>query len=273
MKPLVRLTCAAVLAAGVHLAALWLIPDIMPVKSGRVRPDVKEVVVTLSCPPPAGQKSRPDRGSIAPQSQAEPETPPVKKHTPENTDTKKPEPAEKMKPGREETPPAQKKKPDSEKKSVASRRPLKERQSEKPDRKTRKISPTDTFKPGAFYDNSRSSAVKEKRASERSPEKTPAVPSSSHREIEMACPLYKSNPLPEYPRSARRRGLAGIVELMVRVDENGLPRKIRIQRSSGWKSLDRAALESVQKWRFHPGRINGDVEAMWVHIPVEFKLE
>jgi len=37
--------------------------------------------------------------------------------------------------------------------------------------------------------------------------------------------------------------------------------------------LDRAAVNSVRKWFFEPGRRGNDKMDMWVKVPVTFKLD
>jgi protein TonB len=77
---------------------------------------------------------------------------------------------------------------------------------------------------------------------------------------------------PRYPAQARRRNHQGVVLLEVRLDARGAQREIRLLRSSGFSSLDRAALEAVAEWRFHPEVINGQGVPSRVQIPVEFAL-
>lgn len=84
---------------------------------------------------------------------------------------------------------------------------------------------------------------------------------------------YLHNPLPNYPRSARRRRLEGTVLLFVCVDREGAPTRVSVRTSSGFDSLDRAALEAVNRWRFEPARRNGVATAGEVLVPVEFRLE
>ncbi len=100
-----------------------------------------------------------------------------------------------------------------------------------------------------------------------------SMDSAGQKRIHRATPLYKSNPLPRYPASARRRGFEGTVTLLVQVSEKGNPIELEVDRSSGYKSLDRRALETVKDWKFEPGRINGEPTAMDVKVPVTFRLE
>lgn len=88
-----------------------------------------------------------------------------------------------------------------------------------------------------------------------------------------ATPLYEKNPLPPYPRIARRRGQEGTVFLEVFVSEKGLVSDVRIGASSGYESLDQAAVNGVRQWLFTPGMQGGGPVSMWVNVPVRFKLE
>ena len=56
------------------------------------------------------------------------------------------------------------------------------------------------------------------------------------------------------------------------VDVHGMPRNIRIQRSSGFSELDKAALEAVQHWTFKPELKYGMPTEAEVTIPVSFNL-
>ena len=88
-----------------------------------------------------------------------------------------------------------------------------------------------------------------------------------------AVPLYKVNPLPEYPRIARKRGYQGTVVLEVLVDQNGRVGDLRLFTSSGYSILDRKAMASVKRWLFEPG-MKGDKKVdMWVRVPVRFELK
>ena len=77
---------------------------------------------------------------------------------------------------------------------------------------------------------------------------------------------------PEYPVESRRRGEQGTVLLRVRVGRDGLPIEIDVERSSGYRQLDRAAREAVLRWRFRPVQINGvHVEARGL-VPIRFNV-
>jgi periplasmic protein TonB len=83
---------------------------------------------------------------------------------------------------------------------------------------------------------------------------------------------YESVTEVRYPMDSRRRGEHGTVVLRVLVGRDGLPLDIAVERSSGYRSLDRAARESVQRWRFRPVQVNGvSVQATGL-VPVKFDI-
>ena len=88
-----------------------------------------------------------------------------------------------------------------------------------------------------------------------------------------ATPLYRRNPVPEYPLIARKRGYQGTVVLEVLVDREGKVKDLTLSASSGYSVLDQAALTSVKAWLFDPGTRGGDKVEMWVKVPVRFQLE
>jgi len=83
---------------------------------------------------------------------------------------------------------------------------------------------------------------------------------------------YANNPKPDYPDKARREGREGTVLLKVLVDEEGRSKSLEVNRSSGFEPLDKAALETVRFWRFHPARHGDQRVATWVNVPIVFRL-
>ena len=80
------------------------------------------------------------------------------------------------------------------------------------------------------------------------------------------------NPKPEYPFVARNRGYQGRVVVQVDVLPDGTAGSVELTSSSGYDSLDAAALRTVRHWRFVPARRNGRPVAAAVTVPVLFKL-
>ena len=91
--------------------------------------------------------------------------------------------------------------------------------------------------------------------------------------VRQAAPLYRLNPIPEYPMIARKRGYQGTVILEVLVSREGRVEDASLSTSSGYSVLDQAALTSVKTWRFDPGTRGGEKVDMWVKVPVRFQLE
>ena len=84
---------------------------------------------------------------------------------------------------------------------------------------------------------------------------------------------YLNNPKPAYPALSRRLGEQGRAVVRVLIGADGLPQKAELYASSGFERLDRAALDTVMRWRYVPGK-RGDVpEAMWFNVPLNFVLE
>lgn len=82
-----------------------------------------------------------------------------------------------------------------------------------------------------------------------------------------------SSPAPIYPPRARRAGLQGEVVLRIRVGADGLPREVRVIRSSGHAELDRAAQRQVMaRWRFEAPQVDGRSIEAWGDVPVRFSL-
>ena len=84
---------------------------------------------------------------------------------------------------------------------------------------------------------------------------------------------YLNNPAPAYPRMSKRLGEQGTVIVRVFIGLLGSAEKAEIRQSSGYDRLDAAALETVQRWRYVPGKRHGNPEAMWFNVPVRFVLE
>ncbi|NTV09470.1 MAG: energy transducer TonB [Zoogloea sp.] len=108
-------------------------------------------------------------------------------------------------------------------------------------------------------------------ASERHPSAANAAPApTTPARFDAA---YLNNPAPVYPPLSRRLGEQGKVFLRVQVNPGGLPEEIELKTSSGSSRLDKAALETVRKWRFVPARQGDKPVTEWVLVPIVFKLE
>lgn len=75
-----------------------------------------------------------------------------------------------------------------------------------------------------------------------------------------------------YPPQALRRREEGTVTLRVYVDANGDPEIVELQRTSGSRNLDQAAIRAVRTWKFRPGMQGGRPVGGWVVVPIQFRL-
>lgn len=83
---------------------------------------------------------------------------------------------------------------------------------------------------------------------------------------------YLNNPAPRYPISAFRERAEGTVIVRAEVMPDGKSGQVVLHRSSGFKSLDDAAVSTVKKWRFKPATDGGKPVKQWVNIPITFTL-
>ena len=77
---------------------------------------------------------------------------------------------------------------------------------------------------------------------------------------------------PAYPSAPRRLGIQGTTMLRVHILADGRIGDVRVEHSAGHPDLDQAAMDAVRRWRFEPARRGADAVAMWVLLPVEFRL-
>lgn len=76
---------------------------------------------------------------------------------------------------------------------------------------------------------------------------------------------------PEFSESARVEKFQGVVVLMLVVDKEGMPGRIRIEHPLGY-GLDAKAVEAVQNWKFVPAQKDGVPVNVEIAVEVEFQL-
>ena len=101
----------------------------------------------------------------------------------------------------------------------------------------------------------------------------PTPPAPPRIELPSSDAEYLQNPKPSYPSLSKRLGEQGTVLIQVLIGVDGNAQKGEIKKSSGFDRLDQAALTTVLKWRYVPGKRAGVVEAMWFTVPIAFALE
>lgn len=77
---------------------------------------------------------------------------------------------------------------------------------------------------------------------------------------------------PDYPRSARNAGHEGTVWVQCLVDKQGKVQEARVLHSSGYESLDKAALKAARKCEFSPGMQDGKPVLCWLSFKYDFYL-
>lgn len=78
---------------------------------------------------------------------------------------------------------------------------------------------------------------------------------------------------PEYPARAARNNESGTVTLALLIGTDGRVANARVQKSSGSRDLDKAALNALSMCQFKPGMNNGVPEAGWGQIAYVWKLQ
>lgn len=77
---------------------------------------------------------------------------------------------------------------------------------------------------------------------------------------------------PQYPEAARQDLQEGEVVMLLLVNEKGEVVRARVDRSSGYPMLDRAALEAAGNWSIRPGTANGAPVCSWGRFSMHFRL-
>jgi TonB family protein len=76
---------------------------------------------------------------------------------------------------------------------------------------------------------------------------------------------------PTYPASAREQGISGTVWVQALISKQGRVVDTRLAWSVS-PLLDEAATDAVRHWEFKPAMDNGNPVAVWVIVPVKFRL-
>ncbi|MDR3570109.1 MAG: energy transducer TonB [Syntrophobacteraceae bacterium] len=77
---------------------------------------------------------------------------------------------------------------------------------------------------------------------------------------------------PEFPDQARQMGISGKVVLRFLVGSDGRVARASVISARPVGVFNRSALEAIGEWRFKPGRYQGKPVAVWVELPVCFRL-
>lgn len=83
----------------------------------------------------------------------------------------------------------------------------------------------------------------------------------------------KSCEPPKYPKAALMNEEQGTVALMFLVAPDGKIAESKVDKSSGSKSLDKAALNAFGQCKFKPGTKDGKPDQLWAKVEFVWKLE
>jgi protein TonB len=76
---------------------------------------------------------------------------------------------------------------------------------------------------------------------------------------------------PEYPDEARLNRIEGTVIVQALVGRDGRVKETKVTQSV--PGLDAAALTAIAQWKFKPAEAYGKPIAVWVAVPVKFRLD
>lgn len=107
------------------------------------------------------------------------------------------------------------------------------------------------------------------------PAEAPAAPASSDSGAMRTAVLADANSCakPAYPARAARNGETGTVSLALLVGTDGKVTSSRIQKSSGSRELDRAAITALSLCTFKPATNGGVAEQAWGQIAYVWTLD
>lgn len=83
----------------------------------------------------------------------------------------------------------------------------------------------------------------------------------------------KSCEPPKYPKAALMNEETGTVTLGFLVAPDGKVVESKVEKSSGSKSLDKAALTALSLCKFKPGTKDGKPDQLWARVDFVWKLE
>lgn len=83
---------------------------------------------------------------------------------------------------------------------------------------------------------------------------------------------YNFNHPPEFPPLAISQHHTGSVVLMSLIGADGEVKGVKVERSSGFRELDIAAIKAVRGWKFAPAYVSGVPTEGYVRTPVNFNM-
>ncbi len=78
---------------------------------------------------------------------------------------------------------------------------------------------------------------------------------------------------PAYPAAALRNGDEGTVTLAFLIGKDGHVASAKVERTSGYRDLDRAAMQGLSMCAFKPGSIDGVAQESWARMQYAWRLD
>lgn len=76
----------------------------------------------------------------------------------------------------------------------------------------------------------------------------------------------------DYPKASLLNEEEGTVSMALLVGSDGTVNEAKIEKSSGFKSLDKAAIKGVSACKFKPGSKDGALAQTWAKVDYSWKL-
>ena len=113
-------------------------------------------------------------------------------------------------------------------------------------------------------------AVTQSLSGNSAPGNMPTGPVVLSTELSVICPELTA---PTYPKPSRQLGEYGDVVLRLEVSEAGVVKSAQVVNSSGYKRLDKAAIDAAKSWRCSPPHRNGQPVSAIALQPFNFVLQ
>ena len=85
-------------------------------------------------------------------------------------------------------------------------------------------------------------------------------------------PVPIKTPPPRYPDSLKHDGIAGVVAVVIVIDERGGIMDCTVSKSTH-PEFERPAIEAVKNWKFKPAKKDGVPVKVRVTIPLRFNID
>ncbi|MGZ3184807.1 MAG: energy transducer TonB [Telluria sp.] len=103
----------------------------------------------------------------------------------------------------------------------------------------------------------------------------PAAPASTGPKVANTPAVVDFNTCakPEYPKNSQRNEETGTVVLRFLISAEGTVKQSQIEKSSGFRDLDRAAQSALGRCRFKPGIVDGHPQESWTSVQYVWTLD